>query len=75
MAFFTAGIGENSEEVRNVTCEKLKFLGVEIHAAKNAAPCTDQDISTRASKVRVFTIRAQEDWALAKECFTLKVVQ
>jgi acetate kinase len=65
---FTAGIGENSAEVRRSTCEKLKFLGVELDDKKNNEPCSDQDIAPSASKVRVFTIRAQEDWAIAQEC-------
>lgn len=72
---FTAGIGENSPEVRSATCANLQFLAVEIDSRKNANSRADQDISTTASTVRVFTIRAQEDWAIAQECFTLKVVR
>jgi acetate kinase len=65
---FTAGIGENSPEVRSSVCERLQFFGVCIDSKKNAEPCKDQDISASGSRVRVFTVRAQEDWAIAHEC-------
>lgn len=65
---FTAGIGENSARVRSKTCSKLDFLGVELDAEKNEKPCLDQEISSRASRVRAMVIRAQEDWAIAQDC-------
>lgn len=68
---FTAGIGENSAEVRSAACAKLKFLGVELDQAKNAAPRLDADISGEGSAVRILVIRAQEDWAIARECVRL----
>ena len=34
---FTAGIGENSPEVRSEICARLGFLGIAIDEAKNAA--------------------------------------
>jgi acetate kinase len=68
---FTAGIGENSPEVRSAACANFAFLGVAIDPAKNAAPHSDSDIAMPDSKVRVFVIRAQEDWAIAKACALL----
>jgi len=68
---FTAGIGENSPEVRAAACRQFTFLGLALDDAKNAAPQTDQDIATRKSTVRVLVVRAQEDWAIARECWTL----
>jgi acetate kinase len=65
---FTAGIGENSAEVRTSACTQLKFLGVEIDTAKNAAVKSDAQISPPSSKVDVLVIRAQEDWSIAREC-------
>ncbi|HVB85787.1 MAG TPA: acetate kinase [Candidatus Dormibacteraeota bacterium] len=66
---FSAGIGENSPEVRASACEKLEFVGVRIDAAKNASPALDADISGADARVRVLVIRAQEDWAIARECW------
>jgi acetate kinase len=68
---FTAGIGENSPDVRASACANFAFLGVAIDPARNRAPSGDCDIATAESKVRVFVIRAQEDWAIAKDCALL----
>lgn len=68
---FTAGIGENSPEVRAAACTQLKFLGVEIDPAKNAAVRPDARISPTDSKVEVLVIRAQEDWTIARECLRI----
>jgi acetate kinase len=68
---FTGGVGENSPEVRADACSGLEFLGIQLDAQKNTAPTLDADISTPASPVRILVIRAQEDWAIAKQCWTL----
>ena len=68
---FTAGIGENSSEVRAAACANFPFLGLSVDPAKNAASRVDSDISAPGSKVRVLIVRAQEDWAIAKECWKL----
>ncbi len=68
---FTAGVGENSPEVRAEACKGLEFLGLKLDSKKNARPSLDQDISTTDSSVRVLVIRAEEDWAIAKECWKL----
>jgi len=66
---FTAGVGENSAEVRLAACEQLGFLGIKL--AANAQHAGDSDIATPDSAVRVLIIRAQEDWAIARECWQL----
>jgi acetate kinase len=68
---FTAGVGENSAEVRAAACHGLEFLGIRVSDRTNARPSLDQDISTPDSRVRVLVIRAEEDWAIAKECWNL----
>ena len=68
---FTAGIGENSPEVRAAACANFGFLDLKLDPAKNAQPSADQDISLSDSAVRVLIVRAQEDWAIAKECWRL----
>ena len=68
---FTAGVGENSPEVRAAVCSTLEFLGLKLDSGKNAKPSLDQDISTADSRIRVLVIRAEEDWAIAGECWKL----
>ena len=69
---FTAGVGENSAEVRSATCGKLKFLGLKLDATANAQVSPDEDIATLDSPARILVIQAQEDWAIAAECWKLK---
>jgi acetate kinase len=69
---FTAGIGENSAEVRAAASETLSFAGVQLDPTKNAQSPLDADISDSRSAVRVLVIKAQEDWAIARDCFRLK---
>jgi acetate kinase len=68
---FTAGVGENSAEVRDAVCGQLRFLGLKVDAAANARSLPDREISAPDSAVRVLIIRAQEDWAIAGECWRL----
>jgi acetate kinase len=69
---FTAGVGENSPGVRAAACDNLSYAGVELDEAKNAQSAPDSDLSAAASSVRVLTIRAQEDWEIARNCWKLK---
>ena len=69
---FTGGIGENSPEVRAAVCSRFTFLSLVLDFAKNADAHPDQDIAAPESKVRVLVVRAQEDWAIARECWKLQ---
>lgn len=70
---FTAGVGENSPEVRAAVCDHLAFLGLRLDAAKNEQPLrdTDRDISAADATVAALVIRAQEDWMIARQCWNL----
>jgi len=68
---FTAGISENSPEVREATCGRLGFLGINIDHEKNHSVQPNADLSAFDSRVRILKIRAQEDWAIAQECLGL----
>lgn len=68
---FTAGVGENSPEVRAAACDNFAFLGLKLDPGKNAQSPVDADISASDATVRVLVIRAQEDWMIARECWSL----
>ena len=68
---FTAGVGENSPEVRAAACQNLRYAGVNLDPEKNVQSPADQDISAADSPVRVVIIRAQEDWEIARDCWKL----
>lgn len=68
---FTGGVGENSAAVRAGACAAFEFLGLKLDAQKNAQSPKDADIALADSTVRVFIVQAQEDWAIAQECWKL----
>jgi acetate kinase len=68
---FTAGIGENSPEVRAAACANFRFLDLKLDPSKNIQSSVDEEISSSDSSVRVLIVRAQEDWAIARECWRL----
>ncbi len=66
---FTAGVGENSPQVRAQAVESFAFLGVQLDAAKNAQSPPDADIAAPDSAVRVLVVHTQEEWEIARESF------
>ena len=71
---FTGGVGENVAEIRARVGEAFAFLGVKVDNEKNGREPADEDIAAADSSVRVLVVRAQEDWALATECWKFKNV-
>ena len=69
---FTAGIGENSSEVREAVCARLGYLGLKLDADKNRQSPVDRDIAARDSKVRVLVVHAHEEWAIARQCWKMR---
>ena len=68
---FTAGVGENSPEVRAAACQTFGYAGVKLDAKSNSESPSDQDISDPGSPVRVLLVRAGEDWEIASDCWKL----
>ena len=70
---FTAGIGENSPEIRAAVCQGLGFLGIELDAAINSAVRgVEREISAPGSRVRVLVVPTDESRLIAEE--TIAVV-
>jgi acetate kinase len=69
---FTAGVGENSAELRAATCDNFGYLGLRLDSEKNRQVSSDGDIAAADSAVRVLVIHAQEDWAIAQKCWKLR---
>lgn len=67
---FTAGVGEHDSAMRSAVCHGLGFLGVSIDEAINQEGTGDRDIATQDSLVRVWVLQTQEDWHIAKSCWT-----
>ncbi len=70
---FTAGVGENGPIIRNMVCDYLGYLGIELDQEKNGKRGQDLDITTEESKVRVLVVMTNEELAIAQE--TQRLVQ
>jgi acetate kinase len=66
---FTAGIGENSPEIRAMVCERARWLGVELDAALNERRAPR--ISSAASRVPVWIIPTNEELVIARHTLGL----
>jgi len=66
---FTAGIGENSPEIRRRICKASAWLGVEIDDAANTTH--SPLISTSKSKVSVWVIPTNEELMIARHTGSL----
>lgn len=65
---FTAGVGENSPEIRASVCEGLGFLGIVLDPAANGkARGVGADISAGGSRVRVLVVATDEERVIADE--------
>jgi acetate kinase len=62
---FTAGIGENSQIIRERICRAANWLGVEIDPERNAS--NEERISTEGSAVEVLVIPTDEERAVAEQ--------
>jgi acetate kinase len=66
---FTAGIGENSPEIRRRICECCEWLGVELDEIANERKATR--ISTTTSKVSTYVIPTNEELMIARHTANL----
>lgn len=64
---FTAGIGERSAVVRQLVCDRLRFLGVDLDRDANAAATPDAALAREGSAVRIVALRAREELVIARE--------
>ena len=66
---FTAGIGENSAEIRRRICESAAWLGLELDAQANTT--RGPRISTQRSKVSTWVIPTNEEIMIARHTRSL----
>jgi acetate kinase len=64
---FTAGVGENSPEIRAAVCGGLECLGLELDASANTERRPDADVAHRDARARILVIAAREDLAMLSE--------
>ena len=64
---FTAGVGENGPETREMCVEGLEFMGIEIDPVKNKVRGKETDVSPEGSKARVLVIPTNEELMIAMD--------
>ena len=64
---FTAGVGENSAQVRELVCENVRHLGLELDRTANTHCKPDADIASSASPGRILVISTREDLTILRE--------
>ncbi len=64
---FTAGIGENSPEIRRDCLAGLEYLGIELDEEANKCRGKVQKISKDSSKVKVYVIPTNEELVIARD--------
>jgi len=65
---FTAGIGENSPEIRSRTCKGLSALGIEVDPERNMSPeAVAREIQPADAKVKVLVIPTDEELEIAEQ--------
>ncbi len=70
---FTGGIGENQEDLRELSLEGMEYCGIEIDKDKNnhLPRGTAEEISSKNSKVKVFRIPTDEEKLIARDTMAL----
>ncbi len=64
---FTAGLGENSPEMREVVCDGLTYLGVQLDKSKNNVRGKEGDLAVADSPVRILLVPTNEELMIARE--------
>ena len=68
---FTAGVGENSNLVRNEVIKRFNFMGIKLDEEKNNTRGISGEISTSDSSVKVLVIPTDEELMIAKDTYNL----
>lgn len=65
---FTAGIGENSPQIRELICANLDGIGIAIDREKNATPDhRSREIQAADSAIRVLVVPTDEEYEIAQQ--------
>jgi acetate kinase len=69
---FTAGVGENDVNTRQLICNNMQFLGIHLDNEKNSMPSTAiREINRVDSPVKILVIPTNEELEIAKQCYEL----
>lgn len=69
---FTAGIGENSAEIRKLVCSDMDYFGLQLDTAKNDVRSKEvREINVADSKAKILVIPTNEELEIAIQVYDL----
>ncbi|NNF19633.1 MAG: acetate kinase [Flavobacteriaceae bacterium] len=69
---FTAGIGENSDVLREMVCRDMQYLGIELDPNKNRERSGKlREINTNNSRVKVLVVPTDEELEIATQVYSV----
>ena len=68
---FTAGVGENAIEVRDIICNDLGNLGIKLDLVKNKVRGKEMIISREDSPVKILLIPTNEELVIARDTYDI----
>jgi acetate kinase len=69
---FTAGIGENSSNMRKLVCTDMEYFGIELDEAKNEIRSKElREINVPQSKTKILVIPTNEEIEIANQVYDL----
>src|SRR5690606_34250906 len=69
---FTAGVGENDPDLREMVCCDMEFLGITFNAEENKIRAKGlRELNLPDSRVKVLVVPTNEELEIAKQCFEL----
>ena len=71
---FTAGVGENSPEIRERVCQGLEFAGVYLDERANREGQGERLISSKYSPVKVMVIPTNEEIIMARDAYRIVMI-
>jgi acetate kinase len=69
---FTAGVGENDSNIRQLVCTDMDFFGIKINEEMNNVRAKGiREINTEDARVKVLVVPTNEELEIVKLCFEL----
>jgi acetate kinase len=66
---FTAGVGENSPAIRELSVSGLEHMGIVLHKKRNQTGSGARDIASKESVIRIFVIPTDEELEIAGQAY------
>ncbi|MGF1579402.1 MAG: acetate/propionate family kinase [Gemmataceae bacterium] len=70
---FTAGVGEHSAPLREMVCQGLDCIGIQLDSQANSECQPDVNVATKNSPAKILVLHTREELLIAKETHALLI--